>query len=208
MDINLLEWIGYTASVIIAVSMTMSSIVKFRVINLVGAVLFSTYGFLIGSLPVALLNGFIVAVDIYYLVGIFSKQEVFETMQVRNDNKYLQRFLAFHKKEIQQFFPRFSYDPNLNTLSFFVLRDMSVAGLFLARREHGDILRVGLDYVIPEYRDFKNGKFIFHRLRDAFIADGYTKIVTEGHTPLHKKYLKKLGFKELANGHFELPLIR
>ncbi len=208
MDINILEWIGYTASAIIAISMTMSSIVKFRLINLVGAALFSTYGFLIGSLPVALLNCFIVAVDIYYLAGIFSKKEVFETMRVRNDNKYLLRFLDFHKKEIRQFFPDFNYDPELNTLSFFVLRDMSVAGLFLARREDTNILRVGLDYVIPEYRDFKNGKFIFHRLSDAFIAEGYAKIVSEGHTPIHKKYLKKIGFREVSPGHFELPLAK
>ena len=70
MEINILQWIGYAASVIIALSMTMNSIVKFRWINLCGAITFSTYGFLIGALPVGFLNGFIVSVDIYYLFKI------------------------------------------------------------------------------------------------------------------------------------------
>ncbi|MFO7827260.1 MAG: hypothetical protein R6V23_01455, partial [Bacteroidales bacterium] len=131
MELNLLEWIGYAASVIIALSMTMSSIVKFRWINLIGATTFSTYGFLIGALPVGFLNGFIIAVDIYYLVTIYGKKEVFETLEVRADNKYLLRFMEFHHKEIQKYLPGFAYKSEMNTISFFVLRNMAVAGLFL-----------------------------------------------------------------------------
>ena len=40
----LLEWIGYLASVIIAISMAMNSLVRFRVISLVGAELFYVEG--------------------------------------------------------------------------------------------------------------------------------------------------------------------
>lgn len=100
MEINILQWIGYAASIIIALSMTMNSIVKFRWINLAGAITFSTYGFLIGALPVGFLNGFIVCVDIYYLTVIYTKKEIFEILEVRAENKYLIRFLEFHNKEI------------------------------------------------------------------------------------------------------------
>lgn len=207
MEIDLLVWIGYTASVVIAISMTMSSIVKFRIINLAGASLFCIYGFFIGALPVALLNAFIIIVDVYYLVGIFSKKELFEILKVRNDNHYLKRFLNFHHHEIQRFFPGFCHQPELNTHSFFILRDMAVAGLFLGRRTDGHVLHVDLDYVIAEYRDFKNGKFIFHRLKNEMIADGFTRVVTQGHTRRHQKYLKKLGFKKAGEEQYELRLI-
>ncbi len=206
MGIGIYETIGYAASVIIAISMAMSSIVRFRLINLAGASLFIVYGILIGAIPVALLNFFIVSVDIYYLRKIFSKKEVFETMQVRNDNKYLQRFLEFHAGEIERFFPGFTYRPDLNTHSFFILRDMAIAGLFLARKEEDGTLYVALDYVIPEYRDFKNGKFIFHRLGSKMLADGIKRVVTRGHTSLHQKYLKKLGFNKVSGEHYELRL--
>lgn len=206
MDTNLLEWVGYLASVIIAVSMTMNSILKFRWINLAGAVTFSMYGFLIGAWPVGFLNGFIAFVDIYYLYQIYSKKEIFEILEVRADNKYLLRFLQFHDKEIQKFFPGFVYKPEMNTISFFILRDMAVAGIFLAHREKDHCLSVGLDYVIPAYRDFKNGKFIYLRLRKRFIADGFTKVISESNSKQYSMYLRKLGFLQNANGKFEKAL--
>lgn len=203
---GILEIIGYIASIIIAISMTMSSIVKFRIINLIGATTFATYGFLIGALPIGLLNTFIVSVDIYYLYQIFSKKEVFETLEVRSDNRYLLRFVQFYDKDIQRFFPGFEYNPEVNTVSFFILRDMAVAGLFLARREDDNVLRVGIDYVLPEYRDFKNGKFVYQRLQDKFIEKGFTSIIASSQNSKHIKYLLKSGFKLNKEGLFELKL--
>jgi hypothetical protein len=207
MDTTLLQWIGYFASVIIAISMTMSSILKFRWINLIGAVTFSIYGFLIGAWPVGFLNAFIALVDIYYLNSIYSKKEVFEILEVRPDNKYLIRFLQFHEDDIEHFFPGFAYRPEMNTISFFVLRNMAVAGVFLAHRDQNHCLSVGLDFVLTEYRDFKNGKFIYLRLKDRFISEGYTKVIAEGKSEKYSKYLSKLGFVKNSEGRFEKFLL-
>lgn len=203
MEISILEWIGYIASVTIAVSMAMNSIVKFRLINLAGATLFSTYGFLIGALPVGILNGFIVAVDIYYLIGIFAKKEVFEILEVRPENRYLIRFLNFHNNDIQKFFPGFTYKPEVNTVSFFILRNMVVAGVFLAHRQNDNELKVGLDYVVPEYRDFQNGEFVYFNLRHRFIEAGFTKVIAGKSSHKHEKYLEKLGFTVNNEGLLE-----
>lgn len=202
MDSQLLLWTGYIASGIIALSMTMNSIVKFRWINLVGASSFAIYGFFIGAFPVMVLNGFIVAVDIYYLSKIYSKSHLFDTLEVRGDNKYLLKFLDFYKKDICKFFPDFEYKPEMNTISFIILRNMAVAGVFLGHKENENIIRVGLDYTIPEYRDYRNGKFVLNRLKDTFKKDGYTKIVASGSANDHDNYLRKLGFKKLSNGDF------
>jgi len=203
MEISLLQWIGYLASIIIAISMMMSSILKFRWINLIGALTFSTYGFLIGAWPVGFLNAFIAIVDLYYLNSIYSKKEVFEILEVRADNKYLLRFLQFHEDDIERFFPGFAYRPEMNTMSFFVLRNMAVAGVFLAHRDQNHSLSVGLDFVLPEYRDFKNGKFIYLRLRDRFIEEGFTKVVADGRSEKYAQYLKKLGFEKSTDGRYE-----
>lgn len=206
MELSILEWIGYLASAIIAVSMTMSSIVKFRLINLVGASMFCLYGVFIGALPVAFLNGFVVAVDIYYLYSIFSKKEKFEILEVRNDNRYLLRFLKFHDSEIQRFFPGFSYIPASDAISFFILRDMAVAGLFLGRKKEGGSLMVDLDYVIPEYRDFKNAKYVYYRLKGEFMKAGINRIVSRCNSRAHKKYLMKIGFVEMPDGTCEIRM--
>lgn len=207
MHTDLLSLFGYFASLIIAVSMTMSSIVKFRWINLVGALGFALYGLFIQAIPVTFLNGFIVAVDVYYLVKMYQKQEVFQILEVRNDNKYLQEFILFHQKEIHTFFPHFDYKPEMNTISFFVLRNMNVAGVFLAHREDGNILHVGLDYVIPEYRDFKNGKYIYQHLKSRFVVEGFKMAMAPAANPKYIGYLKKLGFKENEAGNFTMDLV-
>lgn len=207
MQITLLQWIGYIASGTIALSMMMSSILKFRWINLAGALIFSIYGFAIGALPVGFLNAFIVLVDVYYLYTIYSKKEVFEILEVRADNRYLIRFLEFHNADIQRFFPGFSYKPEINTVSFLVLRNMAVAGVFLAHREDQEQLVVGLDYVIAEYRDFKNGRYIYLRLRPRFVQQGFTKVLADGRSEKYSQYLRKLGFEPNQNGMFEMTLV-
>jgi hypothetical protein len=208
MNSEVLQWVGYAASAILAVSLALTSIVKFRWLNMIGALIFSIYGFLIGAIPVGILNGIIAFVDLYYLIIIYSKKEIFEILEIRPENKYLIRFLEYHNDEIQKFFPGFSYKPDMNTVSFFILRNMSVAGLFLAHRENENVLKVGLDYVIPEYRDFKNGKYVYLRLRKNFIDSGFTKAMTEGSSLKYIKYLKKLGFKEDENGMYVKELER
>jgi len=207
MELNILEYIGFAASIIIALSMTMNSILRFRWINLIGAITFSSYGFLIGALPVGILNGFIVVVDIYYLSTIYGAKHYFETLEIRGDNKYLLRFLEYHRKEIERFFPGFVYKPEMNTVSFFVLRNTAVAGLVLAHRRENGELRIGLDYVIPEYRDLKNGKFVYEDLQKSLVNHGITRFVAEAKSPNHKKYLKKLGFTPSQEGLMEKQIM-
>ncbi len=202
MDQNILEYIGFAASVIIALSMTMNSILKFRWINLIGASTFAIYGLLIQAWPVAALNGFIVCVDIYYLIRIYSRNDLFDILEIRNDNKYLLKFLDFHYKEIQQFFPGFTYKPEMNTVSFFVLRNTNVAGIFLAHRQGEDSLKVGLDYVVPQYRDYRNGKFLYEGLQKRFVEDGFCRAISDSISPRHEKYLKRVGFIKTGEGLF------
>ncbi|GAB4450000.1 MAG: hypothetical protein Fur0028_05320 [Bacteroidales bacterium] len=206
MEFDFLAFLGYFASVVIAISMTMSSIVKFRVINLIGALSFSTYGFLIDALPVGILNAFIASVDIYYLYSIYARKDVFETLEVRNDNRYLIRFLEFYNDDIQKYFPGFTYKPEMNTYSFLILRNMSVAGVFLAHAAEEHVLCVGLDYVTPQYRDFKNGRYIYKRLANRFVGLGYKKVISPAWSKDYELYLKKLGFKKSNEKSLEIDL--
>ncbi|ABV85965.1 YgjV family protein [Shewanella pealeana] len=68
------EWVGYLASVVVAISLMMSNIKKLRWWNLVGAALFVAYGLAIDAIPVALVNFFIVLIDAYYLVKLYKAE--------------------------------------------------------------------------------------------------------------------------------------
>lgn len=70
------EWVGYLASVVVAISLMMSNIKKLRWWNLIGAALFVAYGVAIGAYPVALVNFFIMLIDTYYLVKLYREADL------------------------------------------------------------------------------------------------------------------------------------
>ncbi|MBW7847864.1 MAG: hypothetical protein H3C41_07275 [Bacteroidales bacterium] len=195
MDTNFfLELIGYLASAIIALSMALNSIAWFRIVNLIGAALFSIYGFVIGAFPVGIMNAFIVAVDVYYLVRIFGTKEHFHLLEVRPDDGYMLRFIRFHQQDIHHFFPDFHLNADRQNVYYFVLRNMVVAGLFVGNRTEGGHLEVLLDYVTPAYRDFKNGRFVYDTLKEIFAGEGIQHILAETTHPRHQAYLLHNGF--------------
>jgi hypothetical protein len=106
-DINLIEWVGYGASVLVAVSLLMSSIIRLRWYNTAGSILFSIYGYVIGALPVAIINSFIIIINIYYLYRLYSEKENFRIMEISKDDSYLISFFSYYKDDIKKLFPDF-----------------------------------------------------------------------------------------------------
>jgi len=70
------------------------------------------------------------------------------------------------------------------------------AGIFLASHYEDETLKVDLDFVIPEYRDFKIGKFIFKDKKSFFHERGYSKLICFASNEKHINYLEKMGFKK------------
>ena len=203
-NIPVLEWIGYVGSVIVAVSLTMSSIKKLRWYNLVGAAIFSFYGFAIGALPVGLLNLFISLADIYYIYKMYSFQESFKSVKVDVADPYLDYFLDFYLPEIRVFFPFFNKDEfktEKNTFALLLLRNASVAGVFLGTTENRK-LTVQLDFVTAEYRDLKPGDFIYKKNIELMKNAGIDQIVCETPNKSHQKYLLKMGFVQKINENY------
>jgi hypothetical protein len=198
-NISLLEWIGYLASVVVAISLTMSSIKRLRWLNLVGAAVFSFYGFAIHALPVGFLNLFIVFANIYYLVKMYSYKASFKALMVKNTDSYLQYFVEFHKNQINVFFPKFKKDAYLENysediISILLIRNAVVAGVFIGVRE-GAELRVVLDFVTPEYRDLKPGDFIYKHNNELFKKLKIQNFSCNSENKTHQKYLLKMGFE-------------
>ena len=112
------------------------------------------------------------------------------------NSQYLGEFLSYHEKEILKFFPSFKSSDVVNETCFFVLRNSNVAGVFLAQSLYPQTLLITLDYVIPEFRDFKVGQFVFTENKKMFKEMGYTNLASDIHTSYHNKYLSKMGFVE------------
>ena len=80
MEFNMVEILGYAASIMVAISLTMKDIVRLRVLNFIGCALFTAYGIRIDAWPVAATNGFIACVNIYFLAKM-QKEKKTEAMK-------------------------------------------------------------------------------------------------------------------------------
>ncbi|PAB60061.1 YgjV family protein [Anaeromicrobium sediminis] len=196
MSINWFEWLGYLASLIVLISLLMSSILKLRWINLVGSGLFALYGFLIGALPVGFMNLGIAAINIYYLIKIYRSKEYFKMLPIEGDSKYFSYFLDFHKKGLEEYAGTSQFHISNSDVNFYILRNMVPAGIFIGSKYDENTLKVDLDFVIPEYRDFKIGSYIYENRKEYFLDKGYSKFISFSSKDEHIKYLKKMGFEE------------
>jgi hypothetical protein len=188
------EIVGYAASVLIAISLMMRSILKLRVINLIGSLFFTVYGLLIQAYPVAAVNFFIVLIDLYYLYQMVSAKEFFRLLEIRPDSEYLGYFLNFYEKDIRRFLPGYHFVPGADKLILFILRNVVPAGLVIGEKRGGDRLHVQLDYAIPGYRDLKIGRFVFQENARALRERGIREIYSEPGAPAHARYLERMGF--------------
>ena len=221
------EIIGYIASFLVAISLMMKSILRLRLINLAGAIAFTIYGVLIGAAPVAIVNAFIILINLFYLrrMLVARGRDYFETLEMALDEPYLIRFLEHHQADIQRFMPEFELTdiqakldsvrgegghsgkaPQTGALwprAVFVLRDMVPAGLVIYAQlppETGPGIELLLDYAIPGYRDRRTGRFVHGEdgLFDA-LRPLPERVMSRASVPAHAQYLESMGF-EAENG--------
>jgi hypothetical protein len=192
-----IEWVGYLASLLVALSLTMSSIIKLRWINLVGAVLFTIYALIINALPVALVNGFISVVNVYFLVRISGKKEAFKLFHVDARDRILNEFLNFHSQDIIKLAPEFDFNVPASGMNYLVMRNMDIAGVFIGEKAGNDELEVLLDYVSPKYRDFKLGDFVYRKDSEIFRDETIQKVRGKAKTKAYRTYFERMGFQKV-----------
>jgi GNAT superfamily N-acetyltransferase len=191
---NWLEWLGYLASLIVLISLLMSSIIKLRWINLIGSLAFSLYGFLIDSLPVGLMNLGICFINIYFLLKIYNYKEYFKILPIKKRSLYYDYFIDFYKDEINEF-QELDFKVEDSDVAFYILRNMVPAGIFISTKLNDTTLEINLDFVVPEYRDFKIAKYIFDKNKEYFTDKGYYNLISFSSDEKHIKYLLKMGFE-------------
>lgn len=202
------EYLGYAASVTILVSILMSSPRKFRWINLLGGVAYAIYGILIDSIPVALLNFSTVLINLYYLYKMYKTSDYFKTLPIDKNSIYLNNFLDYYKEDIARFFDTSTIEIDKSDISFYILRNVVPAGLFVGSKVNDNTLRIDFDYVVPIYRDFQMGEYIFKHNKEIFSSKGITSLITYTNSEKHENYLRKMGFDEIQSEANELKCFR
>ncbi|MGP1455691.1 MAG: hypothetical protein ACTTJ7_08045 [Treponema sp.] len=192
---DFIQLLGYAASFIIFISLTMKSIVKLRIVNAIGCVVFVLFALKTNSLPVVAMNIGIVFIDIYYLVRILRVKDSFEIVDVKKDNEIVQYFYEKNKEELQTLFGGDALKKSAHVAFYF--RNSDVAGLVsyvLTDGAAGKTACILIDFVVPKYRDLAVGKHFLHDDTSYWHNLGCTALVVEQPAPEHVPYLKRLGF--------------
>ena len=196
MDFSPIELVGYLGSFFIIVSMTRTSILHLRLIGLAGSVTFLVYSALIAAYPIAVVNVVIIGVHLFFLRQLLSKKtEFFSSLELHKNSQYLARFLDFHRDDIEAFQPGFEFEARDDQLRAFILRDMVPAGVFIGRTCGDDSIEVELDWVVPQYRDFKVSEYLYSDRSEIFSHKTRRRIWARPGSEDHVSYFEGLGFR-------------
>ena len=205
MDTRLLvEMIGYLGSTLVVFSMLMTSVVKLRVVNTIGSVIFMCYALVIGSYPTALMNLCLIAINVVQLNRLFRDQKQYDMIEAGPGDRYVSYFLQKNLDDIREWFPSFSPEGKMGDTVFLVCCGSQPASVFIGNRVRPDTLEILLDYAAPVYRDTSAGRYLYGQL----MQKGFRTLVFRETAPKHVPYLKKTGFRKNSEGAYELRLDR
>jgi hypothetical protein len=189
---DLQELIGYLASALVVLSLTMTSVVRLRAISLVGSVTFVVYGALIGSVPIVITNAAIAVINVWFLRAELGLHRDLGASLIECDSPFLADFIHFHLDDIHRFQPEFEV-PSGDAFALLLTRDGLPAGAVIGRR-HGSELEVLLDYVMRAYRDSRLGQWLYGPGAGVFRSAGVTRLVSQPGNDVHRGYLERVGF--------------
>jgi hypothetical protein len=198
----LIQSFGYLASLLLGLSLLVNNDLKFRWLNTGGCAAFIVYGVLIGAFPIILTNTVLFGINLYALFKIYRKTEDFDLLEFGTDATLIKKFLTFYAKDIHGYFPGFKLEEAAHSIRFVVLRDVVVANVFVATLLDDGTAEVQLNYTIPQYRDYKVGRFIFEKEKDYLLSKGVKKLVYKNVTnKSHQQFLTVMGFEKTSEGY-------
>ncbi|MBQ8995623.1 MAG: YgjV family protein [Oscillospiraceae bacterium] len=186
-----IELFGYLGSLLVLVSFLLTSVVKLRIVNTIGSVIFAIYALIIHSYPTAVMNFCLVGINLYYLWKMSKAEKVYDLTSVKEDDYYLAYLLNKYGEDIKTTFPGVDLDTEKIDRAYVISCEGKPVGITLGK-DDGENLNLTLDYTIPQYRDFSVGKFLFSRLTEL----GYKTATYDGSVENHQAYLQATGFEE------------
>ncbi len=194
----LIEAFGYLGSFLVLVSMLMTSVVKLRIINTIGSVIFTIYAFIIKSYPTALMNFCLVLINLHFLWKMSRIEKEYEVVECGRDDLLLKHLLDHYKSDIEEFFPGTDLHAESIGKAYVVLNQGKPVGFTLPDSQDEEV-ELKLDYSIPEYRDFSIGTALFNHLKKL----GVRKVIYRGPDENHLAYLNNQGFVKEGDAYIK-----
>ena len=195
----LLEIIGWAGSALVILSLAQARVLRFRVLNLAGAVLAVIYNGVLGIWPFMAMNAIITVIDVYWLRRLLSERDdpsAYSVVEVSADDGYLRHVLGVHLDDIHRFQPGYAVPAgggDARRWAFLVQREAETVGAVVVRDEGAGQATVELDYVTERFRDCSPGQFVYGT-SGVFGEHGLTRLVAAPELARWTDYLSRVGF--------------
>ena len=191
-DRFMLEAIGYLGSLLVIVSMLMTSVVKLRIINLIGCLIFTAYAVLIASYPTAFMNACLVIINVHQLRKLHhTAGRSYDLHEVKGGDGFTSWFTEKYCDDIRKYFPDFDPEKAAVSEGYAVFYEDQAVGLLLGTRTE-DSIKVLIDYTTPAFRDSSVAYYLYKQLP----GFGIKHILCESSNPDHIRYMQELGFTQ------------
>jgi hypothetical protein len=192
--VDFLSIIGWGGSALVVVSLLQTRILRLRVLNLIGCIVLIGFNAAIEVWPMVGMNvvlAVINAVHLWRLLRHRHDEEEYAVLEVGASDTYLDHVLNTHAKDINRFNPGFA--PTDSPYAFLVQHGERTVGVVLAHDAGDGRAQIDLDYVLPKYRDFTPGEFVYRR-SDVFTDHGFRQVLASPKMRDSSPYLAKVGF--------------
>lgn len=194
-----IELFGYLGSILVVVSMLMSSVIKLRVINIIGSVISGTYALIIGSFPLALMNICLIIINVYNILKLKKESRKYEIIQGDIQDSFLKYLLNHYDYDIKNYFCDFDAEKVMGDTVYYVLCNEVPVGFFIGNKKD-DKVEVVIDYTVQAYRDCSVAKFLYIAMK----KDGFNQLEIKKPTQKHILFLKKMSYEEKDNTYIKV----
>lgn len=193
-----LEVLGWVGSALVVASLAQARVLRFRVLNLVGAVLATGYNAALSIWPFVAMNGVIAIIDVYWLIRLQRERHdeaIYDVVEVEPTDAYLAHVLTGNLADIRTYQPGFAWDAGVpGRLAFLVLRGDEMVGVVVVRDAGDGVGQVEVDYVTKRFRDFTPGEFVYRR-SGVFERAGFRRLVAPPDIADPQDYFARVGFR-------------
>ena len=197
-SVTTLDVLGWGGSALLVYSVLQTRVLRFRLFNCAASALLVIFNAAIAVWPMVGLNVVLTAINGFYIVRLLRGRHdprTYEVVEVHPTEGYLRHLLHSFETDIRRFNPGFTpSEADGAEFAFVILTGAETVGVVLARDAGGGSAQVELDYVLPKYRDFCPGEFVYRR-GGPFAVRGYRRVIAPIRMLDAEDYLTKVGFR-------------
>jgi hypothetical protein len=196
------QLLGWAGSALLVYSVLQTRVLRLRVFNGIASLVLVAFNAIIAVWPMVAVNAVLAIINVVYIVRLLRTRhdaQTFHVVPISPREPYLSHLLQEFDLDIQRFNPGFSSAETVAhaKFGFVILTRGETVGLVVGRDGGAGSAQIDLDYVVPRYRGFTLGEFVY-RPHGPLAARGYRTAIAPPLMQNAGDYLSDVGFRHVG----------